>query len=643
MTSVYVGGTPISVKEENPKPFYGFGDDLAYLFGEGTQQGTGGILDGLANPVRAGDRSMGQGTLTPINQGYSGQLMPTQTAAPVRNDIMYGASPMGGYNPFFANGLTQGQAAAQANATANTTTTATTTPVAQTYGFTGINPFVERGLNEAEFKARSVGMAQGGIASLVGNNIYPQSRMDQTQYAINTQLPTSSEVIGSDYDAKTDAYNGMPYRFAQGGIADIRFEKGGLNKGVDEKALERDPNKFADNVRQLYKNILNRDVGETDLINAVDMLNKNPDDFGWLARHVAESEEAQKLYGGKTAEDGAPIEYDPEALAMAEMSGYGKWKPQPKQGGIGGFYNNNPLVALPLTAAMIMAPEIIPALMETGAGAVPLAEITGSSFAGPAFALPEGLAATTVGAPSLDPVLGITSIAPEAAAYPGMSAELAAELGLAGSNSGLSTTGASGDVLANMGIEAAEKGITAKQAFAAKMALDSVNSLANQGQVPGGQGPSSTTTQIIFNPNAGKASTPGIAPIGGGPQFGQLYDTKANTYNYFPRGYAQGGIANLAGGGSASLGSYSDGGHLLKGPGDGMSDHIPATIGGKQPARLADGEFVIPADVVSHLGNGSTDAGAKQLYKMMDKIRKARTGRKQQGKQINPNKYLLKG
>ena len=74
-----------------------------------------------------------------------------------------------------------------------------------------------------------------------------------------------------------------------------------------------------------------------------------------------------------------------------------------------------------------------------------------------------------------------------------------------------------------------------------------------------------------------------------------------------------------------------------------MSDHIPATIGGKQPARLADGEFVIPADVVSHLGNGSTDAGAKQLYKMMDKIRKARTGRKSQGKQINPNKYLLKG
>jgi hypothetical protein len=96
----------------------------------------------------------------------------------------------------------------------------------------------------------------------------------------------------------------------------------------------------------------------------------------------------------------------------------------------------------------------------------------------------------------------------------------------------------------------------------------------------------------------------------------------------------------LASGGLASLGGYSDGGRLLKGPGDGMSDNIPATIGRKQPARLADGEFVVPADVVSGLGNGSTDAGAKQLYKMLDKVRSARTGNKKQGKQINPNKYM---
>jgi len=94
------------------------------------------------------------------------------------------------------------------------------------------------------------------------------------------------------------------------------------------------------------------------------------------------------------------------------------------------------------------------------------------------------------------------------------------------------------------------------------------------------------------------------------------------------------------GGGISDLGGYSDGGRMLRGPGDGMSDSIPAQIGGKQPARLADGEFVVPADVVSHLGNGSTDAGAKQLYKMMDRIRQQRTGKKKQAPEVNPSKAM---
>jgi hypothetical protein len=102
---------------------------------------------------------------------------------------------------------------------------------------------------------------------------------------------------------------------------------------------------------------------------------------------------------------------------------------------------------------------------------------------------------------------------------------------------------------------------------------------------------------------------------------------------------AQGGMA-YAGGGISSLGSYSDGGRMLKGPGDGMSDNIPAQIGSKQPARLADGEFVVPADVVSHLGNGSTDAGARQLYGMMDRIRSQRTGKKKQAPRVNPKKAM---
>jgi hypothetical protein len=79
---------------------------------------------------------------------------------------------------------------------------------------------------------------------------------------------------------------------------------------------------------------------------------------------------------------------------------------------------------------------------------------------------------------------------------------------------------------------------------------------------------------------------------------------------------------------------------FLSGGGDGMSDSIKARIGGVQEARLADGEFVVPADVVSHLGNGSSKAGAKKLYAMMDKIRKARTGRKSQAPEVNARKYM---
>jgi hypothetical protein len=177
---------------------------------------------------------------------------------------------------------------------------------------------------------------------------------------------------------------------------------------------------------------------------------------------------------------------------------------------------------------------------------------------------------------------------------------------------------------------------------------------ANAAQAPANQGIMGRAGQFFkdLTPNqqllAGGAGIAGLGMIrdqmrGGvpkqAPYSGQLSRFKYNpdTYrSYFSRGFAAGGDT----GGIASLGSYSDGGRMLKGPGDGMSDNIPATIGGKQPARLADGEFVVPADVVSHLGNGSTDAGAKQLYSMMNKVRQARTGNSKQGKQIQPRKYL---
>jgi hypothetical protein len=84
------------------------------------------------------------------------------------------------------------------------------------------------------------------------------------------------------------------------------------------------------------------------------------------------------------------------------------------------------------------------------------------------------------------------------------------------------------------------------------------------------------------------------------------------------------GEQRMATGGISHLGDYSDGGRLLRGPGDGVSDSIPASIGGSRPARLADGEFVIPARIVSEIGNGSTEAGARKLYAMMDRVQNAR-------------------
>ena len=119
---------------------------------------------------------------------------------------------------------------------------------------------------------------------------------------------------------------------------------------------------------------------------------------------------------------------------------------------------------------------------------------------------------------------------------------------------------------------------------------------------------------------------------GGTPYFDEttgLYTGGPNAPKSMPpQGMAQGGIVN------AMPPAY------LNGPSDGMGDQVPAMIDNQRPASLSHGEMVIPADVVSHMGNGNSEAGAQQFYDMMDRVRKARTGNKQQGKQINPNKFI---
>ena len=140
---------------------------------------------------------------------------------------------------------------------------------------------------------------------------------------------------------------------------------------------------------------------------------------------------------------------------------------------------------------------------------------------------------------------------------------------------------------------------------------------------------------------------PGIANGGlaaltmarGGSTHPPFFSKTTGKFNlHSPQVYADGGAA-----GQYNLGGYSDGGRLLRGPGDGVSDSIPATIGNRQPAKLADGEFVVPARIVSELGNGSTEAGARKLYAMMDRVQHARrqsVGKGKVAKNSRADKYL---
>jgi hypothetical protein len=157
---------------------------------------------------------------------------------------------------------------------------------------------------------------------------------------------------------------------------------------------------------------------------------------------------------------------------------------------------------------------------------------------------------------------------------------------------------------------------------------------SNTGNTISGFNPAAPNPSIAESFGNAPASTDGNTGSTTGTEGGNVASAKGGL---LPRGYA-------VGGGMGTLGGYSDGGRLLKGPGDGVSDSIPATIGTKrQPARLADGEFVIPARIVSELGNGSTDAGAKKLYAMMDRVQRARgktTGKNKVAANSRSDKYL---
>ncbi len=158
-----------------------------------------------------------------------------------------------------------------------------------------------------------------------------------------------------------------------------------------------------------------------------------------------------------------------------------------------------------------------------------------------------------------------------------------------------------------------------------------------------------STHQPFFSKSTGKFNSAGPKIYAnGGISVGSRPDPNIDgQYQPYPNVSFQPTVGRFAAGGEAgyNLGGYSDGGRLLRGPGDGVSDSIPATIGHKQPARLADGEFVVPARIVSELGNGSTEAGARKLYAMMERVQQARgktVGKGKVAKNSRADKYLPK-
>jgi len=309
-------------------------------------------------------------------------------------------------------------------------------------------------------------------------------------------------------------------------------------------------------------------------------------------------------------------------------------------GGAGGFLSQGiASLAAPTTAATLAPVAAAPVVAPTVAALAPEA-IAANSLSVPPIPSPSGPYVSQVAGQA---ATGANAISPTAlSGGPGVSGPYVSQR-LGGFPSLLDKTAATAPITTPSGLPSKDEMFSKGMKKFMDEPIESIK-----------RNPLTAASAAFAGANAGKKKLEEEEEYSG-----PLSRFKYNPDSYRPSGYADGGItslgyggydqmvgeepmymSNMAHGGIADLGSYSDGGRMLKGPGDGMSDNIPATIAGKRPARLADGEFVIPADVVSHLGNGSSDAGAKQLYAMMAKVRKARTGRKAQGREINPRQYM---
>jgi hypothetical protein len=215
-----------------------------------------------------------------------------------------------------------------------------------------------------------------------------------------------------------------------------------------------------------------------------------------------------------------------------------------------------------------------------------------------------------------------------------------------GGTSGMLKTGlsAAGPLLMGEEKAAAAPGVKATTPYPAQQFNPGMVTPTPQADVPAyaDMGQNFSSERRYFNPSfspvgvaAPTTQMPFMAAVGGPVEDMSMRNDAQMMMTNGPQMYAAGGMSHL--------GDYSDGGRLLRGPGDGVSDSIPATIANKRPARLADGEFVVPARIVSELGNGSTEAGARKLYAMMDRVQRARgqtVGKGRVAKNSRADKYL---
>ena len=503
------------------------------------------------------------------------------------------------------------------------------------------------------------------------NDAYPGSQQLSSQYATPNQSPMNA--LNTGYEPRTDAYGDQ--MMASGGIAALRFDDGGDVQKTESTWTPDQPVKLQ-TMTQMLGSEEDRAGGKS----------FNPTEHGY---------KWDTEYGKFMNPNGSTLSVNLDGSVSSATPAYkdyefnGKyWNPA------GENVTWNPDTS---TSAYKIGGVEVPIGREHMKGIAAYTDQAGKpqmqkDQAGQAiFTEPEGLRYTgnfmaDTGAPMIAGALLGGTAALAGGAFGSAGTTMAGEAAAAGSapvysfDAPYTASNAVPSAVPSAVPNVATNGITARDYAAAETARDAAAGAA-AGQAPAGSGilgntygPAAAGMTTMQKLALGSLAAKGLTGGSGGAsgeaptQTSSQNTTQATpapivqapmpfafpTYssnqsypgmNYSPTPYAQpilyryaeGGIAGLD---SGDLGSYSDGGRLLKGGGTGLSDDIPATISGKQPARLADGEFVVSSDVVSALGGGSTDAGAKKLYAMMDRIRKNAHGTKRQIRAINDKKVL---